>query len=91
MNAPADRGKEAIRRHFTPVDSIPEWTIISMEIDGGRDLAYARIFLTVTAHVGGAGVPLSYAGKQLAVLRRQRDGSWRIVTDMRNADGPPGQ
>ncbi|NIM52784.1 MAG: DUF4440 domain-containing protein [Gemmatimonadales bacterium] len=86
--APAERGKEAIRNHFNVVDSVPEWTLHGLEIEGSGDLAYFRFFFTITAYVGGGAEPFSYTGKQLGVARRGTDGTWLIVTDMWNSDSP---
>ncbi len=86
--APAERGKAAIRDHFNVVDSVPEWIVHAVEIEGAGDLAYFRFFSTITAYVGDGAEPFSYTGKQFGVAQRQTNGTWLIVTDMWNADSP---
>ena len=89
MNQPAERGREAIRAHFEAVDSITNWSVHSLEIGGSGDVAYVRLFFTITAYVTGLPESFTYTGKQLLLLERQADGSWLIVTDMWNADSMP--
>jgi uncharacterized protein (TIGR02246 family) len=89
MNAPAERGKTAIRAHFDVVDSVPDWTVHGVEVGGSGHVAYVTIYFTITAYVGGSAEPFSYTGKQLAVLRRQLDGGWLIETDIWNGDTGP--
>ena len=86
MNAPAEQGRQSIRDHFNVIDSVPEWRVHSMEVEGVGDLAYATVFFTLTGYGGGAAEAFTYTGKQLCVLRRQPEGTWLIVTDMWNVD-----
>lgn len=86
MNAPAVRGQAAIRRSLDALDSVPAWTIHSIEVETGPALAYARFHFTMTIFVRGSPRPFTYTGKQLSVLKRQPDGGWLILTDMWNAD-----
>lgn len=89
LGAPAERGKAAIRAHFTAVDSVPDWTVHAVEVGGSGNVAYVTFYFTITAFVGGGAAPFSYTGKQLAVLERQLDGEWLIVTDIWNGDTGP--
>ncbi|MDH3495555.1 MAG: nuclear transport factor 2 family protein [Gemmatimonadota bacterium] len=86
MNAPAVRGHAAIRQSLGAVDSVPDWTIRSIEVETGPVLAYARFQFTMTIFLRGSPQPFTYAGKQLSVLKRQPDGRWLILTDMWNTD-----
>jgi ketosteroid isomerase-like protein len=89
MNAPAERGKATIREHFQVVDSVPDWTVHVVEVDGSGDVAYVTMYFTITAYFGRGADPFTYTGKQLAVLSRQQDGRWLIVTDIWNGDAGP--
>jgi ketosteroid isomerase-like protein len=59
------------------------------EMTVGRDLAYHRYSYTwrVTPRDGGASTVAS--GKGLQILRRARDGSWRIAREIWNANPAP--
>lgn len=59
-----------------------------LEIDGRGDLAYARGTYSLTATAEGMAEPITEKGKYLVVLRKQADGSWRVVTDIWNSDLP---
>ncbi len=89
MNAPAERGKAAIRAHFNVVDSVPAWTVHAVEVGGSGNVAYVTVYFSITAHIPGAPGGFSYTGKQLAILRRQLNGEWLIVTDIWNGDASP--
>jgi uncharacterized protein (TIGR02246 family) len=69
------------------------FTVVSDEVDGRGDLAYARGHYTLDADPEAAGAPpIHDQGKFLEVLRRQPDGSWRYAADMYSSNLPaPGR
>jgi len=88
MNAPIEKGREAIRAHFDAVEKITEWNEHSLEIDGECGIAYARSSYTITGILKGMSDPVSYTGKSLGILRKQEDGSWLYIMDIWNSDAP---
>ena len=54
-------------------------------VDGRGDLAYA----TGTAKFTPKGAPQPLMGKWVTVQQKQSDGSWKIVVDIWNMNGPP--
>ena len=60
------------------------------DVEGRGDLAYltGTIRQTLTAKKPGA-KPVPYDGKYVTVLKKQPDGSWKIVLDMWNENAPP--
>lgn len=58
------------------------------DIDGHRDLAYARGSYTATVAVPGVPDPISDVGKFLVVLRKQEDGMWLVSIAIFNSDMP---
>jgi len=60
-------------------------------VEGRGDLAYAvgTYRLTLTPKKAGAKPLPVEQGKYLEVLKKQGDGSWKIVYDIWNADTPP--
>jgi len=92
-NSPPVVGKAAIRswaldfyaRYALDVDSLP---MDALEV--GRDLA-ARHFRSVGTYIpSDAGEPIPYDQKYVDVLRREPDGSWKIILHMwsSNSAGP---
>lgn len=58
------------------------------EVDGYGDLAYARGIYDETFSMGGSEELIADAGKLLAILRKQPDGSWLIIRWITNSDLP---
>ncbi len=89
--APLAVGREAIREAIAALEEIPEfsvtWAPASAEVADAGDLGY-----TVGAYemrMAPEGSPIEIVGKYLTVWKKQPDGSWMVVVDMFNADGPP--
>ena len=62
-----------------------------MTVEGSGDLATATgtYTMTLTPKKAGAKPLPTEDGKYLEVLKRQDDGSWRLVYDMWNFNAPP--
>ena len=91
-NAPTIEGREAVRKFWGGlVDALTSSSsaLVSDEVEGTGDLAYARGHYTLdgTPKAKG-GAPMHDEGKFLEVLRRQPDGSWRYAVDMYSSDLP---
>lgn len=86
---PAMKGSDAIRAGFAEMSKAPgfsvTWTPQKAEVAGSGDLAYTTGAYTMT--MGGA----TEKGKYVTAWRKQADGSWKVVEDIFNADGPPQQ
>ena len=59
-----------------------------VEVDGYGDLAYARGTYDETFTMGGSEELIEDAGKILAILRKQADGSWIVTRWITNSDLP---
>lgn len=90
---PASKGTEAIRQMWTGMmaQGRPSLRLTNTMIHGLGGLAYT----TGTYHVEfapadtAAPAPPPEDGKYLVVLRKQQDGSWKVVADIWNSDAPP--
>lgn len=90
-NAPTVEGREAVRKFWGGLLETHQLklSVVSDEVEGRGDLAYARGHYTLdgTPKAKG-GAPIHDEGKFLEVLRRQPDGSWRYAVDMYSSDLP---
>jgi len=64
--------------------------LTTVAVDGRGDLAYAvgTYRSTLTPKTTGAKALPTEEGKYVEVLKRQADGSWKIIYDIWNADAP---
>jgi uncharacterized protein (TIGR02246 family) len=89
-NAPAVAGKEAMRQYFQA--SFGQFTvketreIVDYKVAG--EWAFVRGVWTNTLTAKTGGDPTADKGKDLWVLRRQSDGSWKIYCGIYNSDLP---
>lgn len=86
-NETRNEGRDDI---FTWVNAFPETTNLTVtpaEVEGVRDLAFARGEYTFTVQIPESG-PMSARGNYIEIWRRQADGSWRIYRDIWNSDQP---
>jgi ketosteroid isomerase-like protein len=90
--APMVRG-ESIRNMFEGMLSTPgltvHWEATGAEVSESGDLGYTIGTTQVT--VDQEGTPMVTVGKYVTVWKKQADGSWKVVVDCFNADGPPTQ
>ncbi len=90
-NAPIVTGKEAIRAHlseaFSRRDFAISWQTTKIEVSRSGDLAYSHGTYEVTVN-DPEGNPVTDKGKWVTVWEKQPDGSWKVVIDIWNFDGP---
>jgi uncharacterized protein (TIGR02246 family) len=65
----------------------------TLSVEGSGDLAYAvgTYRMTLTPKKAGAKPLPTEEGKYVEVLKRQDDGSWKILHDIWNPNAPPGK
>lgn len=85
-NQPAVHGRDAIRDWYATFPSVTEVELPIVEIDGRGDIAYVRGTYTLTMVIEGAPEPVTDTGKNLAIWRREPDGSWLMAVDTFNSD-----
>ena len=90
-NAPIVTGKEAIRAGWSKLLASPglsiDWQITKLDISRAGDLAYTLYAYQLTIQ-GPDGKSITDHGKDMAVWKKQRDGSWKMVADTFNSDLP---
>jgi len=88
--APAARG-DAIRSTWEQMLTVPgfylEWSASGAQVAEAGDMGYTTGTYKLT--VEQEGTPMVEVGKYVTVWRKQADGSWKVVVDCFNADGPP--
>jgi ketosteroid isomerase-like protein len=79
-NAPIVHGKAAIRAGWAKLIGNPgftiDWQINKLEVSRAGDLAYT-IYTYQMAVDGANGKPITDQGKDMAVWKKQSDGSWK--------------
>ncbi|UCG88728.1 MAG: DUF4440 domain-containing protein [Gemmatimonadota bacterium] len=85
-NQPAVHGRDPIRDWYASFPPVTEVELPIVEIDGRGDIAYVRGTYTLTMAIKGTPEPIMDSGKNLAIWRRQPDGSWLIAIDTFNSD-----
>ncbi len=90
-NAPIVTGKEAIRARQSEAYSRPgfaiSWQTTKVEVSRSGDLAYSHGTAEVTVN-DPEGNPVTNKEKWVTVWEKQPDGTWKIVADIWNSDGP---
>jgi uncharacterized protein (TIGR02246 family) len=90
-NTPVVTGSEAIRTLWSQFVASPGFTsslqTTKVEISGAGDLAYAAGTYEDTME-DAEGNPVADRGKWMTVSKKQPDGTWKVVADMWNSDGP---
>ena len=88
-NAPIVHGKTAIRAGWAKLIGNPgftiDWQINKLEVARSGDLAYTIYTYQMTLD-GANGKPITDQGKDMAVWKKQSDGTWKIVVDTFNSD-----
>jgi uncharacterized protein (TIGR02246 family) len=93
-DAPAVFGKEALRASMEPLleaFTFEEMDIFDVEIQMAGDYAFARCNFTATMIPKGGGEPAYMDGKDISIMQRQPDGSWKLYWDCWNSNVPPAQ
>ena len=90
-NAPAVVGKEAIREFVSDLMASTDFAVShdlgKVEVSRGGDLAYVSYAYKLTLK-GPEGKPVTDSGKDISVLKKQPDGTWKVVIDIWNSDLP---
>jgi uncharacterized protein (TIGR02246 family) len=90
-NAPMVDGKASIRAGWSKLIGNPgfsiDWQIDKLDIARAGDLAYT-IYTYQLALEGPQGKPINDRGKDMAVWKKQADGTWKMVADTFNSDLP---
>jgi ketosteroid isomerase-like protein len=90
-NAPLVNGKPGIRAGWSKLIGSPgfniDWQINKLEIARADDLAYTIYSYQLTLE-GLNGKPSNDHGKDMAVWKKQSDGTWKMVADTFNSDLP---
>jgi uncharacterized protein (TIGR02246 family) len=88
-NLPPQRGRDAIRGFWGGfLDAYTaRFEVVSDTIEGRGDLAYNMGHYRFSAVPKAKGVPgVADEGKFLAILKKQSDGSWKLIADMYSSD-----
>ncbi len=90
-NASIVTGKEAIRAHLSEEYSRPgfaiSWQTTKVEESRSGDLAYSHGTYEVTVN-DPEGNPVTDKGKWVPAWEKQPGGTWKVVIDIWNSDGP---
>ncbi|UCD25233.1 MAG: DUF4440 domain-containing protein [Gemmatimonadota bacterium] len=87
-NQPAVHGRDAIRDWYASFPPVTAVELPIVEIDGRGDMAYVRGTYVLTMVIEGNPEPITDTGKNLAIWRKQEDGSWKMAVDTFNSDLP---
>jgi len=89
---PVMKGTDAIKAGLGGMLKDPHLSLTfsptSVVIAKGDDLAYTQGVYTMTYTEPKTGMTLIEKGKYVTVYKKQDDGSWKVVEDIDNADGP---
>ena len=91
-DAPATFGKEELRAMMKPLFdnfTFEEMAIFDVEIQVAGDYAFSRCNFTATMTPKAGGEPLYLDAKDLSIMQRQADGSWKLYWDCWNSNVPP--
>ena len=90
-NAPALKGKAAIREVLSHFFEIPgfsiKWQPTYVEISSSGDLGYT-IGTNVMTFDGPNGKPIVDNGKYTTIWKKDADGTWKVAVDMFNTNMP---
>ncbi len=87
-NAPDVRGRAAIEASLAEIDTVTEFTLTPVEIDGRDGVAYAWVTHSITFVRKGVPGPITGSGRALVTFRKQPDGSWLADRVIWNSDQP---
>jgi uncharacterized protein (TIGR02246 family) len=93
-DAPAVFGKEALRASMEPLFdafTFEDMDIFDVEIQLAGDYAFTRCNFTATMTPKAGGEPLYMDAKDMSIMQRQADGSWKLYWDCWNSNVPPAQ
>jgi len=93
-DAPAAFGREALRAMMQPLFdtfTFEEMAIFDVEIKVAGDWAFTRCNFTATMVPKAGGEPVYMDAKDMSIMQRQADGSWKLHWDCWNSNVPPAQ
>jgi ketosteroid isomerase-like protein len=89
---PIATGSGAIRKTITEIFSMPgysvRWVPTNADVSASGDLGYTSGTYEMTVN-DAAGTPMTEKGKYVTVWKKQRDGKWKVMEDIFNADETP--
>ena len=91
-DAPAAFGKEQLRAMMKPLFdnfTFEEMDIFDMEIEVAGNWAFSRCNFTAKMTPKAGGEPLHMDAKDMSIMKRQADGSWKLYWDCWNSNVPP--
>ncbi len=90
-NAPIVRGKQEVREYISQLFATPGFAVSQqppqVEVSRAGDLAYTTDTFELTQQ-NAKGNSLTQHGKHVVVWKKQPDGTWKVVIDIWNSDGP---
>ena len=90
-NAPIVRGKQEVREYMSQFFASPGYSISrqppQIEVSGAGDLAYTWDTFELTVN-DAEGNPVTQNAKHVVVWKKEPQGTWKIVADIWNFDGP---
>jgi uncharacterized protein (TIGR02246 family) len=93
-NMPAITGNQAIRADIQHMMADPNYSLTfkadRAEAAKGGDMVYTQGTYRATSTDSKTGKSVTDTGKNIAIYRKQADGSWKCVVDMVNSDLPLG-
>ena len=91
-NAPIVRGKQEVREYMSQMFATPGFAMSQqppqVEVSRAGDLAYTWDTAEFTLN-DPKGNPVTQRMKHVVVWKKQADGTWKVVADIWNFDGPP--
>jgi len=91
---PAVFGKEALRASTQPLFdafTFEEMLIFDVAVQLAGDYAFTRCNFTATMTPKAGGEPSYMDAKDMSIMQRQADGSWKLFWDCWNSNVPPAQ
>ena len=91
-SAPTNIGKEAIlpgEEALLGTFDIEGPPMLVEEVEIVGDWGFSRLTFTYSITPKEGGETSTFTGKDLAILKKQSDGSWKVYIDCWNFDGPP--
>lgn len=86
-NAPAIRGRDAIRAVVVDLPPIPKYDVTIESVDGCGDFAVVTGGYALTVQLTNSAAPIEDTGRYLHVFRRI-DGEWLMTYDIFSSDRP---
>jgi ketosteroid isomerase-like protein len=87
-NARPVKGRAAIQAILEAVTPMSDVTFDPIEVDGRGDLAFVRGDYAMTMNASGASAA-GRKGKYVDILKKQADGSWKVIYDSFSSNLPP--